>query len=359
MGEKWIKEAEDLKSNGQSGTMTRNHGGVKVTWHVTVSPSGGSMFSAMHGVLTRKKSEPHILYDPLTDRLGQYFPLDRSARALGNDGNRPTNRDGTINIQIEVVAQPDGFTRYWKPGPNYAALMRAIRSWGIPDTWPGGRLAPSGRADQQVSRSWGNYVKSGHFGHSQVPGNDHWDPGPIDQQAIFTATKSSSTGGAQSVKPSTAKPKFKPLWKPTGKMTVRQIQKAVGVTADGLYGESTKAAVKKYQGKLGVAADGLWGESTEAAHNSGGSKSKGALLAVDGIEGAATVKALQRHVGAKVDGIRGRSTNKAMQKWLGVAQDGKVGPATIRALQKKIGTPVDGIWGRNTTRALQRYLNEH
>lgn len=187
MSERWIKEAEDLRPAGSAGVMTRNHSGVKVTWHVTVSPSGGSMFNAMHGVLTRNKSEPHLLWDPLTDRLGQYFPLDTGGRALGNDGNRPTNRDGKINIQIEVVAMPDGFTRYWKPGPNYRAMMRAIRSWGIPDVWPAGPVAPSGRADQQVSRSWTHYVKSGHFGHCNVPGNGHWDPGPIDQRAIFTA----------------------------------------------------------------------------------------------------------------------------------------------------------------------------
>jgi hypothetical protein len=193
MGERWIKEAEDLRPNGSAGVMSRNHGGVKVTWHVTVSPSGGTWFDAMHRVLTNKKSEPHLLWDPLTDRLGQYFPLDTGGRALGNDGDRPTNRDGTINIQIEVVGMPDGFTRYWKPGPNYRAMMRAIRSWGIPDVWPAGPVSPSGRADQQVPRSWSAYVKSGHFGHCHVPGNSHWDPGPIDTRAIFTAAPTTIT----------------------------------------------------------------------------------------------------------------------------------------------------------------------
>jgi hypothetical protein len=137
----------------------------------------------MHRVLTSNRSEPHILYDPLTDRLGQYFPLDRSARALANDGTRRTNGHGTVNIQIEVVAQPDGFTRYWKPGPNFRALLRAIRSWGIPDAWPAGRLSKS-YADK-VCRTWDAYSKAGHFGHCHVPGNDHWDPGPIDPQALF------------------------------------------------------------------------------------------------------------------------------------------------------------------------------
>lgn len=177
MGERWIAEAENLKTGSHPGTM--EGGKPKVTWHVTVCPSGGGYFDAMHRVLVSKESEPHILYDPLTDRLGQYFPLDTSARALSNDGDRRTNGSGSVNIQIEVVAMPDDFTRYWKPGPNYRALLRAIRSWGVPDAWPGGN--PYGRP----ARTWATYVKAGHFGHVHVPGNDHYDPQVKDGALLF------------------------------------------------------------------------------------------------------------------------------------------------------------------------------
>ena len=175
----WTKEAEDLTAAGSSGVM--EGGAPKVTWHVTVSPSGGSYFDAMHRVLTSKKAEPHYLYDPLTDRLGQYFPLNRSARALANDGARRTNGSGVCNIQIEVVAQADDFTRYWKPGPNFRALMRDIRSWGVPDVWPAGN--PCGTH----VRSWSTYSKAGHFGHLDVPGNDHVDPQVKNGSLLFRA----------------------------------------------------------------------------------------------------------------------------------------------------------------------------
>lgn len=357
--ERWIKEAEDLKSNGQSGTMSRNHSGVKVTWHVTVSPSGGHWFDSMHRTLTNKRAEPHILYDPLTDRLGQYFPFDRSARALANDGDRPTNRDGKINIQIEVVAQPDGFTDYWKPGPNYKALMRAIRSWGIPDQWPAGRLSQHG--NDGVSRSWSNYRKSGHFGHCNVPGNNHWDPGPIDQAAIFTG--GAHSGGAQSVpfpKPS-PRPSgggFTPAWTPTGKLSVKQIQKIVGVKADSLYGQGTKDAVAAYQRKLGVTDDGYWGEATESAHFASKRKPKRNRLVVDGLRGPATIKALQKWVGAPVDGALGPVTIGHLQRKLGVPADSILGPVTVKALQRKVGARADGAWGKRTTKRLQKFLNK-
>lgn len=292
MGERWIKEAEDLRSNGQSGTMLRNHNAPKVTWHVTVSPSGGSWFTAMHRVLTSNKSEPHILYDPVTDRLGQYFPLDRSARALANDGSRPTNRDGTINIQIEVVAMPDGFTRYWKPGPNYAALMRVIRSWGIPDTWPAGVLASS--PSHNVTRSWSRYRQSGHFGHSNVPGNDHWDPGPINRQAIFSAATGSSSPAPA---PSRSSRSLRATW-------------------------------------------------------------KGKQVMAHGVFSPGTIKRLQAETGATIDGIAGPNTWRAVQKWAGATPDGIRGPETVRAIQRKVGARrLTGRWTPWLVRALQRHLN--
>lgn len=184
MGELWIPEAEDLTAAGTSGVM--EGGEPKATWHVTVSPSalspgGTPYFDVMHRVLTSKRAEPHCLYDPMTDRLGQYFALNRSARALANDGTRRTNGSGLVNIQVEVVAMADDFTRYWKPGPNFRALMRAIRSWGVPDAWPGGH--PIG----QPTRAWSTYVQGGHFGHVHVPGNDHVDPQVRNGDLLFAA----------------------------------------------------------------------------------------------------------------------------------------------------------------------------
>jgi hypothetical protein len=179
----WTPEALDLAALGSSGSM--EGGEPKVTWHVTVSPSGARdasphyWFDAMHRVLRSKEAEPHYLWDPVTDRLGQYFPLNRSARALANDGARRTNGAGVCNIQVEVVAYADDFTRYWNPGPNYAAMLRDMRSWGVPDVWPGGN--PFG----QPARSWSTYSKGGHFGHVHVPGNDHVDPQVRDGQLLL------------------------------------------------------------------------------------------------------------------------------------------------------------------------------
>lgn len=104
-------------------------------------------------------------------------------------------------------------------------------------------------------------------------------------------------------------------------------------------------------------------------------------LNVDGVGGAATVRAMQKFFGTTQDGVisgqlktmskyypsliaveygkNGSPCIKNLQRWTGVAQDGKLGPSTVKAWQKKIGVTADGIFGTNSMKAWQKYLNEH
>lgn len=190
MGERWIKEAEDLRPSGSSGTMS-GQGGPRATLHCTVSNPGS--FEAMDDVLTSNKAESHLLYDYKTDRLGQYFPLDESARALMSGSHSVShNKMGTVNIQIEVCAQPVDWTADddWHPGPNFRAMIRAIRSWGIADQFVY-RTAKS--SSDNVRRSWDTFDSTNTggglwWGHCHVPSPEsHWDPGPLNLAAFFAA----------------------------------------------------------------------------------------------------------------------------------------------------------------------------
>ncbi|MFD3361617.1 LysM peptidoglycan-binding domain-containing protein [Streptomyces albidoflavus] len=202
MGEIWIKEAERLGKGTIGGAMDSPSAPGRVVWHTTESGHGDASFKNVGQYLINVSAEPHILYDPTTDRLAQYGPLNQSARALRNDGLTRTNRTGKVCIQIEVLARANKpFTGYWKPGKNFKALMRAIRSWGIPDVWPAGALASSyGSGSSRNRTTWA--TKGGHYGHCNIPGNDHWDPGAISKSAIFAAAGGSDDKPAPS-KPST------------------------------------------------------------------------------------------------------------------------------------------------------------
>lgn len=200
-GTLWIPGAERLKPSASGGTITST-APPRVVWHTTeATPGTDSVWNAMIRVLTNKSAEPNVLYDPVTDRLGQWFPLNQSGRALRNDGANRTNRTGKVCIQIEVIGQSaKPFTDTWKPGKNFRALMAAIRSWGIPDVWPSGAppkfiaSPPHNVPEDERSRTiWAS--KGGHYGHSQIPGNDHGDPGGIDIKKLFAAGGSTSSKG--------------------------------------------------------------------------------------------------------------------------------------------------------------------
>lgn len=268
MGEIWIKEAERLGDGSIGGAMDTPSNPPRVVWHTTESGTGNASFNAVGKYLINIEAEPHILYDPTTDRLAQYGPLNQSARALRNDGRTRTNRTGKVCIQIEVLGRAGSpFTRTWKPGKNFKALMRAIRSWGVPDTFPMGALA-SQYADPSVKRTRSTWLtKAGHYGHSQIPSNDHWDPGAIDKAALFAAAPKGSV--TTPAKPSAPKPPTKPVVSvghlntarrkdipaPTGHTTYKT---EVDIVEEALVSEGLLE--KRY-------ADGSWGTKTDEAYN--------------------------------------------------------------------------------------------
>ncbi len=189
-----------VRFGGQSigGAMDTPGNPPRFTWHTTESPAGGNYFRSIAAYLIRVGAEPQVIYDPVTDELGQFGPLTKSGRALRNDGSRRTNREGKVNIQVEVLGKAASpWTKNFDPAkkPNFRKLLAAGRAHGIPDTWPAGKPAATAAAATNRSRTtWQS--KGGHFGHSQVPGNDHWDPGGIDTSIVPGKPSSGGSSGS-------------------------------------------------------------------------------------------------------------------------------------------------------------------
>jgi resuscitation-promoting factor RpfA len=87
----------------------------------------------------------------------------------------------------------------------------------------------------------------------------------------------------------------------------------------------------------------------------------GGRLAVDGMMGPKTIRAIQRWVGSSQNGVLGSGTVKALQRTVHATADGIIGPRTTRALQVIVGARRDGALHLDsaTVSALQRYLNSH
>jgi peptidoglycan hydrolase-like protein with peptidoglycan-binding domain len=122
--------------------------------------------------------------------------------------------------------------------------------------------------------------------------------------------------------------------------------------------ESKGRAVEQLQSALGIGVDGVYGPETEEAVRSF-QQSKG--LTVDGIVGPATIAALRSHgVSASSSGVRsdavmvssgGADAVSRLQSALHLSTDGTFGPETeaaVRRLQERHGLSVDGVVGPAT-----------
>jgi cell wall-associated NlpC family hydrolase len=108
---------------------------------------------------------------------------------------------------------------------------------------------------------------------------------------------------------------------------VRQLQRELGVTADGEFGPQTEAAVRAFQRSHDLPVTGLVGPLTRAALGDG------APAAAGGSD--AQVRAVQEKLGVTVDGVAGPQTRaaiKAFQSSHGLAADGEVDAQLLSAL---------------------------
>lgn len=158
-------------------------GPFKIVHHTTESAT----FAPARQEFQQKKSDPHFTVD--STQIYQHIDTGVAARSLRNDpGGVETNRDSAV--QIEVV----GFAGKPKAAAtlaNVAKLCRWIEGQhGVPQVWPNGRPKHSTNGQDpgghnRSATNWG--TKGGHYGHSQVPGNTHWDPGYLPAEvAIVT-----------------------------------------------------------------------------------------------------------------------------------------------------------------------------
>ncbi len=276
-----------------------------------------------------------------------------------------------------------------KPGPvvTNATGGQSIHNYGLAldmfitnkagetASWPADKLTEVAQIAKSLGFEWGGDWKSfKDIPHIQMTGGLSVAQLRAGQKPNISLNNAAATKPPkQSAGASGSKPKSKWIavsgnW--TGQTLkkwhygkpVEQLQKSVGVKADGYFGADTEKAVRAAQKSAGIAVDGMAGMATYRKI-----KSK-AKLTVDGKGGKATIKAIQKDTGSKyTDGVfssqpknsvteafysgitygsKGSPSVGALQKKVGAKVDNKLGPATVSSWQKYVGTPVDGVISR-------------
>ena len=222
------------------------------------------------------------------DLLASNPPMDREVKP-GPDGNFSANG---LGFGIEVIDRGDAFT-----AEAYNSTI--IFSAGLVEGLNHSRVAPPIGGHKEFTRRksdpWHNMSEMRRNGASMLAGN------PVDGSQVETVPAP--------VVPDTTKP-------------VDKVNPNAPIQEDGKWGEATNYALQ---------------ESLKNRWNAYGWN--GQPLAIDGIDGRNTYRALQRvlnqelKAGLQEDGILGSKTIKALQRFVGSKVDGKLGPDTIRAMQ--------------------------
>jgi hypothetical protein len=144
----------------------------KIVHHTTEGSSADGAFAAYRNT----KNIPHFTVDDMT--VYQHVDTAEAASALKHPPDTTeTNRSSAV--QIELV----GFAGRPKSAAalrNMARLCRWIEAeHSVPLVWPNGPPSPAvnGQDPGDHNRNQQNWDHmGGHYGHSHVPSNEHWDP---------------------------------------------------------------------------------------------------------------------------------------------------------------------------------------
>ncbi|HVT17519.1 MAG TPA: N-acetylmuramoyl-L-alanine amidase [Thermoanaerobaculia bacterium] len=164
--------------NGGLGPYTA--GPFRIVHHTTE----GTTYEGALEAYRQGRGDLHFTVDGA--QIYQHIDTSETARSLRHPaGQLETNRHSAV--QIEIV----GFAGSPKDPAALTSVARLCRwieaTHEVPQRWPNGppRFSTNNQDPGGHNRdplTWD--TQGGHYGHSQVPGNTHWDPGYVAAEVV-------------------------------------------------------------------------------------------------------------------------------------------------------------------------------
>jgi hypothetical protein len=221
-----------------------------------------------------------------TVRIWQHISLDRTASALRhNRGTIETNHMGAHCIQIECITyigDQDAAGIVGNKGKFPKALSKALA--GLvqeitsalgdininihPEKWSASGSYGEKASQRLTEAEWETF--NGICGHEHVPNNTHWDPGAFDIKefmGLVGSTRSTRDTITPGDRPTDAPQLFHIGDSDPRVQLICGIVQALGyaeLPSSDLYDSDVAAAVENLQKALGGTADGIWGPKTHA-----------------------------------------------------------------------------------------------
>lgn len=154
-------------------------------WHSTENDPSARAIDLAH-YLIGIRAEPHFVWNPWTGETVQLLPANRGGSVL-----KAGNHKGAVNLGVECIGRAGVVGQrplYDSPMVGFDRILAFMRSWGIPDVWPAGAPLPYPQSAGYGNPQRATFGPSGHYSHSQWPGNDHGDPGLVHLEAFGTST---------------------------------------------------------------------------------------------------------------------------------------------------------------------------
>mgnify|MGYP001561064535 CR=1 FL=1 len=238
-------------------------GPLKAVWHRTQ----GATYVGAWATYRKKRVCPHFTID--TDGTTyQHFDTSVASYSLANEPEGvQTNRDSAI--QVEVVGF-SGETMPDKQRNGVLRLMAWLEGQGVPWRWPMGQPPKNSTTGYgkdtpyRDARVWDTV--GGHYGHSNVPENEHWDPAWTGGD--WNALRAKPTATPQSTPSGVCEVQLPVLRSGSHGGAVRSLQSLLktkagqDIDATGTFGTVTDRCVRNVQRYFGLEEDGIVGSST-------------------------------------------------------------------------------------------------